>query len=46
MLLDLLDQVIPLTFVEELLDLHTTEGCEKIFDYVEQRKDRLTAVRI
>ncbi|RCH81885.1 UDP-glucose-4-epimerase [Rhizopus azygosporus] len=41
--IDLLDQVIPLTFVEELLDLHTTEGCEKIFDYVEQRKDRLTA---
>lgn len=24
--------------------MHTTEGCEKIFDYVEQRKTRLTAV--
>lgn len=41
--IDLLDQVIPLTFVEELFDLHTTKGCEKIFGYVEQRKNRLTA---
>ncbi|KAG1146704.1 hypothetical protein G6F37_001089 [Rhizopus arrhizus] len=41
--IDLLDQVIPLSFTEELFDLHTTEGCEKIFDYVEQRKTRLTA---
>ncbi|KAI9247064.1 THO complex subunit 1 transcription elongation factor-domain-containing protein [Sporodiniella umbellata] len=40
--IDLIDQVIPLSLVEELLDLHTTVGCERIFEYVEKRKNRLT----
>ncbi|KAI8989436.1 THO complex subunit 1 transcription elongation factor-domain-containing protein [Pilobolus umbonatus] len=40
--IDILDAVIPLTLIEELFDVHTTADCEKIFDYVERRKTRLT----
>ncbi|KAI1085842.1 THO complex subunit 1 transcription elongation factor-domain-containing protein [Whalleya microplaca] len=29
--------------VEELLDSQTTEGCRKIFDFLESRRDRITA---
>ncbi|CAO3591361.1 unnamed protein product [Absidia cylindrospora] len=39
--LDFLEQVIPLTFVEELMDILTIVGCERLFDYVESQKDRL-----
>lgn len=43
---DLLDNVTHLTFVEELLDVNTTFACEKLFDYVEKRKSKITVVRI
>lgn len=39
---DYLDNVIPLTLIEELLDVHTTMGCEKLFSFVEKRKARIT----
>ncbi|CAO3624719.1 unnamed protein product [Cunninghamella echinulata] len=35
------EQIIPLTFIEELLDIHTTLSCERLFEYVEKRKNRL-----
>ncbi|KAI8334608.1 THO complex subunit 1 transcription elongation factor-domain-containing protein [Chlamydoabsidia padenii] len=38
---DFLEQIIPLTFVEELMDVLTLTGCERLFDYVENQKDRL-----
>ncbi|KAI7876822.1 hypothetical protein K492DRAFT_172255 [Lichtheimia hyalospora FSU 10163] len=38
---DYLEAVVPLTMVEELLDIHTIAGCEKLFDYIERRKPRL-----
>ncbi|OAD71160.1 hypothetical protein PHYBLDRAFT_182152 [Phycomyces blakesleeanus NRRL 1555(-)] len=38
---DYLDTVIPLTLIEELLDVHTIAGCEDFFDYVEKRKEHL-----
>ncbi|KAJ8663709.1 hypothetical protein O0I10_000958 [Lichtheimia ornata] len=38
---DYLEAVVPLTMVEELLDIHTISGCEKLFDYIERRKPRL-----
>lgn len=41
---DYLDNVIPLTLIEELLDVHTTMGCEKLFSFVEKRKSRITVV--
>ena len=31
--------------VEELLDSQTIDGCKKVFDYLESRRERLTAVR-
>ncbi|OAD04874.1 hypothetical protein MUCCIDRAFT_79967 [Mucor lusitanicus CBS 277.49] len=34
--------VVPLTFLEELSEAHTTSGCEKIFNYIEKRKSRIT----
>ncbi|KAI9499738.1 THO complex subunit 1 transcription elongation factor-domain-containing protein [Zychaea mexicana] len=37
-----LEPVVPLTLIEELLDVHTIDGCEKLFDYIEKRKARLT----
>ncbi|KAI8148565.1 THO complex, subunit THOC1 [Fennellomyces sp. T-0311] len=37
-----LDAVVPLTLIEELLDAHTINGCEQLFDYIEERKARLT----
>ncbi|KAI7866747.1 THO complex subunit 1 transcription elongation factor-domain-containing protein [Spinellus fusiger] len=39
--LDYLDTVIPLTLIEELLDVHTIAGCEDFFNYVEKRKEQL-----
>ncbi|KAI9313753.1 THO complex subunit 1 transcription elongation factor-domain-containing protein [Dichotomocladium elegans] len=36
-----LDPVVSLTLVEEVLDIHTIAGCEKIFDYIEKRKSGL-----
>ncbi|KAI9273898.1 THO complex subunit 1 transcription elongation factor-domain-containing protein [Helicostylum pulchrum] len=39
---DLLDNVTHLSFVEELLDVNTTYACEKLFDYVEKRKAKIT----
>lgn len=30
--------------VEELLDSQTIEGCSKVFDYLESRRERITAV--
>lgn len=41
---DLLDNVTHLSFVEELLDVNTTYACEKLFDYVEKRKAKITVV--
>ncbi|KAI8991913.1 THO complex subunit 1 transcription elongation factor-domain-containing protein [Mycotypha africana] len=38
----LLDNVVPLTMIEELAEVHTTVGCEKIFNYIESRKDMIT----
>ncbi|KAI8092828.1 THO complex subunit 1 transcription elongation factor-domain-containing protein [Halteromyces radiatus] len=38
---DYLEQIIPLTFIEELMDVHTITSCERLFDYVESRKTRL-----
>jgi hypothetical protein len=32
--------------IEELLEQQTIPGCEKIFDYIESRKTKLTVVRI
>src|SRR5665213_648720 len=29
--------------VEELLDSQTTDGCRKVFDYLESRRERMTA---
>ncbi|KAI7906379.1 THO complex subunit 1 transcription elongation factor-domain-containing protein [Cokeromyces recurvatus] len=39
---DLIDNVVPLTLLEELCEVHTTIGCEKIFNYIEHRKDKIT----
>ena len=30
--------------IEELLDSQTIQGCKKVFDYLESRRERLTAV--
>lgn len=43
---DLLDNVTHLSFVEELLDVNTTFACEKLFDYVEKRKAKITVVSL
>jgi hypothetical protein len=42
--LEYLEQIVPLTFVEELMDVLTLTGCERLFDYVESQKDRLIIV--
>ncbi|KAI8371467.1 THO complex subunit 1 transcription elongation factor-domain-containing protein [Radiomyces spectabilis] len=39
---DYVDTVVPLTLIEELLDIHTISGCEHLFSYVEKRKNQLT----
>lgn len=44
--MDLLDVVVPLTFLEELSEAHTTSGCERIFNYIEKRKSRITVVNM
>lgn len=31
--------------IEELLDSQTIDGCRKVFDYLESRRERITAVR-
>jgi THO complex subunit 1 len=41
----LVEQVTVLTLIEELLEQQTIPGCEKIFDYIESRKTKLTVVR-
>lgn len=41
-----LDGAAPLTVVEEMLDVHPIDGCERIFEYIEKRKARLTAVSL
>ncbi|KAI9286428.1 THO complex subunit 1 transcription elongation factor-domain-containing protein [Umbelopsis sp. AD052] len=38
----LVEQVTVLTLIEELLEQQTIPGCEKIFDYIESRKTKLT----
>lgn len=45
-MIDYLEAVVPLTMVEELLDIHTISGCEKLFDYIERRKPRLIVASI
>ncbi|KAI8071087.1 THO complex subunit 1 transcription elongation factor-domain-containing protein [Gongronella butleri] len=35
------DATIPFMFVEELLDIHSIEGCARVFEFVETRRDRL-----
>jgi hypothetical protein len=43
--LGLVEAVSILTLIEELLEQQTIPGCEKIFDYIESRKEKLTMVR-
>ena len=44
--LGLVEQVTVLTLIEELLEQQTIPGCEKIFDYIESRKTKLTVVSL
>ncbi|KAI8375418.1 THO complex subunit 1 transcription elongation factor-domain-containing protein [Choanephora cucurbitarum] len=39
---DLLDTTFHLNAIEEILDLHSINGCERIFKYIEKRKNRIT----
>lgn len=39
------ESTLPLSCVEQLLELLTIAGCEHIFTYIESRVDRLTMVR-
>ncbi|KAH8557016.1 THO complex subunit 1 transcription elongation factor-domain-containing protein [Umbelopsis sp. PMI_123] len=39
---ELVEPVTVLTLIEELLEQQTIPGCEKIFDYIESRKTKLT----
>lgn len=32
--------------IEELLDSQTIEGCKRVFDYLESRRERITAVTV
>ncbi|KAJ2906772.1 hypothetical protein MKZ38_010763 [Zalerion maritima] len=40
---ELCDAALVFWLVEELLDSQTTDGCAKIFDFLESRRERLTA---
>lgn len=38
------DDTLPLTVMNNVLELQTVTGCQKIFEYVESRRKRLTKV--
>jgi hypothetical protein len=42
---DLLENVVPLNLLEELIEEHTTSECENIFNYIEDRRAKITIVR-
>lgn len=39
-----MDSVIQMITIEEILDVYTTQWCEKLFGYIERRKTPLTQV--
>jgi len=40
------DQSLVLWLVEELLDSQTLDGCRRVFDYLESRRERLITVHM
>lgn len=40
------EAALPLWIIEELLDSQTIDGCSKVFDYLESRRERLVKVRV
>ena len=39
------EAALPLWIIEDLLDSQTIDGCSKVFDYLESRRERLVKVR-